>query len=235
MTKIKEFIVHLKSGATNVTGPALDKVGLWTFVTALATLLLWWVAKKQLGAIRKVAQTDFARRFNKDFFNEKTRDLIMLFNYRALKFRMGEIKYETDDPDNGAQFPYFLIDEGVLRQLKIDQEKKEQIEKKMCFSAFEIDDDLLGYFEEIGSYEKQGLLDVQDVYNYFSWYMNVIWNSEEIQKYIESQKAEEAEDIYEDFKYIYEKCTSYRKAKLSGRCMWIWKIKWRLCKKLRLI
>jgi len=88
MTKIKEFIVHLKSGATNVTGPALDKVGLWTFVTALATLLLWWVAKKQLGAIRKVAQTDFARRFNKDFFNEKTRDLIMLFNYRALKFRM---------------------------------------------------------------------------------------------------------------------------------------------------
>ena len=50
--------------------PALDKVGLF-------------------GAIRKVAQTDFARRFNKDFFNEKTRDLIMLFNYRALKFRMG--------------------------------------------------------------------------------------------------------------------------------------------------
>jgi len=224
---IRELIIKI----AGLSAEKIDRIAFWTFALFLATLFLWWIAKRQLGGINKTTKADFIKKFTDDFFNETTRDIIMLFDYKALNFRNGEIEYGQDIPTK--PFPYFLIDENVVKQLKIDPVKQKQIIDKKYYSAFEIDDYILGFFEDLGSYEKKGLIDIEGVYNGFDWYIDIIWNNEEIKKYAKSQTEDEKEgdDIYEDFKYIYEKCDSYGKAKLSNERIWWWKIRWLLFKK----
>ncbi len=203
---------------------------LWPFVAAVATVLLWLVALQELGGANIVARTDFVRRFNADFFGEETRDLVMLFDYKVLKFKIRTLDYGKGEPENRKAFPFFEIQNNVLLKLVINNEKKKKLRIRGIYTAFEVDDLLLGFFEDIGALEKRGLLDVKDVYNNFDWYIDMLWNNEEVQKYIQSQKSgeKEGEDIYEDFKYIYDKCDSFGKAKLAGHWLWWWKVKWRI-------
>ncbi len=220
---IKGIITRI-SGTTTYNGIAVDRVAFWTFCLVLATLFLLWIAKKQLGGISKTAKADFILRFTEQFFGEETRDIIMLFDYGALKFQNAYVEYsENIEP---KLFPYFVIDEGIVSQLKINPEKQQKILKRKYYSPFEIDDFLIGYFEDLGSYERKALIDIEGIYDGFSWYIGIIWKNEEIQKFIKSQKNEIYGDIGVSFKYIYEKIDSYSKAKSAGELMWWWKIKW---------
>ncbi len=218
-----EFILQI-SGVANDT--AISRTALWTAGLFVATILLWWIAKGQLSGINKTTKADFIKKFTDDFFNETTREIIMLFDYKALNFRSSEIEYGKDI--STKPFPYFMIDENIVKQLKIDLKKRKGILDKECYSSFEIDDCLLGFFEDLGSYEKKGLIDIEGVYDGFDWYIDIIWNNCEIKNYARSQADDEkdGDDIYENFKYIYEKCDSYGKAKLAGQWIWWWKIKW---------
>ncbi len=204
----------------------LDMVAFWTFFLVLVTFFLWLVAKRQLGGINKVSKADFIKKFSDSFFSETTLKIIMLFDYKALSYREAEIEYGDDIPIK--TFPYFIIDEDIVKQLKISSEEQKILIDKKCFSGFEIDEYLLNLFEDIGSFEKKGLINIRDVYDNFDWYITAIWNNEEVRKYtnydIENEK--DGDDISEDFIYIYGKCKSYRKAKLSGKNMWWWRIKW---------
>jgi len=206
----------------------VDRVAFWTFALVIATLLLWWIAKRQLGGINKVTKADFIKKFSDSFFSDTTRRIIMLFDYNALSFRETEIEYGEDIPTK--IFPYFIINEDVVRQLMISSKEQKELLDKKCYSGFEIDDYLLSFFEDIGSFEKKGLINIRDVYDCFDWYIDTIWNNEEVRKYMKRdiENEKDGDDISEDFIYIYGKCKSYRKAKLNGKNMWWWKIKWNL-------
>jgi hypothetical protein len=219
------MIKYLLTKFVGLSSGHIVRVALWTFGLVLATLVLVWIAKKQLGGLSKTAKADFNKKFNDDFFNDTTRKIVMLFDYDALRFMNVEIKY--GEYKTTKSFPYFLINEDVINQLKISPEELKLLHDKKLFTGFEIDDFLLGYFEDIGLFEKKKLIDISDVYNDFDWYLNIIWNNEEIKKYVWSQieLENDGNDIYEYTKYIYEKCSSYRDAKLDGRVMWWWKFK----------
>lgn len=226
----RDFLTHI-SGTASYSGSAIDKVGLWTFFLVVATILLWWVAKKQLGGISKTAKVDFIKKFSNEFFSETTRDVLMLLDYNALNFRIKEIEYGENIPSK--PFPYFLINEEVTKQLEIEPEKLKRLLDRKTYSAFEIDDCLLGYFEDMGSFEKYGLLDIDHVYDYFDWYIENCWNNGEIKKYIEQQRGEEkdGDDIYENFEYIFNKCCSFEKSKNKNEPKFWWRLKWWLFKK----
>lgn len=228
---IHSFLTYVSGSATNTPSLYVDRVGFWTFALFLATALLAYFAGKQLGGISKTTKADFIKKFTDGFFSEETRDMIMLFDYKALDFRSRDIEYSEDILTK--PFPYFAINEDVVKQLEINPAKQKKILDKKYYSGFEVDDYLLGFFEDLGSYEKKGLIDIEGVYNGFDWYIDIIWNNYEIKNYTKSQTEDEKEgdDIYEDFKYIYEKCDSYGKAKLNNKWMWWWKIKWFLFKK----
>ena len=114
-----------------------------------------------------------------------------------------------------------------MDQIKISLEEQQILINKKFYGTFEIDDHLLGKFEDIGSFEKKNLLDIDDVYGSFDWYINIIWNNEEIRKYISNQIETEndGDDIYENSKYITYKCGSYGEAKLANKWIWWWKIR----------
>jgi hypothetical protein len=212
---------------SGLSGGQIDKIALWTFALVVATLLLWWIARKQLGGINRTAKADFSNKFDDNFFNKTTRTLVMLFDYDALTFNRSDISYGVNI--KGKPFFYFDINDEIIEQFKISPDEKKYLLEKKIFTAYEIDDYLLGYFEDIGSFEKDGLLHIRDVYNRFDIYLDSIWNNQEIQNYISTVRDNEndGEDIYEDFDYIYKKCDSYGNAKASGDFMLWWSIKWR--------
>lgn len=182
----------------------------WIFISSVATFLLWLVAFLEFDGVGKVTKAKFVRGFNREFFTKETRELIMLFEYKALKFiDIHEIEYfNKKERISSEKFSYFLINEEIVDQFRIDAESVDRIRRKKYISTYEIDD-FLGYFEDIGSFEKQGLLEIIDVYDHFSYYIETIWNDSEIQKYIKTLEG----DIYENFEYIYNKCVFYGKKK----------------------
>lgn len=127
----------------------------------------------------------------------------MLLDYNALSYKEKRISFEGNTPNK--RFPYFYINMDILNQLEIDKETKTSLENKGVYTAFEIDDLLLGRLEDIGMFEKQGFLNINDVRNHFAWYIDIAWGSKDIQKYIASQRSLYGKSVYDKFKYIHEK------------------------------
>jgi hypothetical protein len=82
---------------------------------------------------------------------------------------------------------------------------KSAIDRK-AYSGYEVDDFLLGHFEDLGMLKAKNIIDIDMVYGSFSWYIEMVWKNREIQKYIEVQRKEEGQNIYEHFEDIYVAC-----------------------------
>lgn len=200
---LKECLVGL-CGTNAHTVTEIDMVSLWTFCLVLATLLLYLVARYQLAGISKTTKADFIKQFNNDFFQEHTRNVVMLLDYEALEYKNKAVQLEGET--NKKAFPYFSIVADVLAQMGVSDEIKAELSKKGMYSCFEIDDILLGRFEDVGLFEKQGFLHIKDVCNHFHWYIDLTWQNKEIQKYVQSQRALYGPLIYCNFEYIFNKC-----------------------------
>ena len=64
--------------------------------------------------------------------------------------------------------------------------KKENIDSIEIYTIgyLFLDDKLLEHFEEMGYYEKQGIISIDFIYEFFDWDIETIWENPEIQKYI---------------------------------------------------
>ncbi len=194
----------------------------WEAITAIFTIIITFIAWFQLTSVNKTTRADFIHKFNNDFFKESTQEIISLLDYSALKFMIASVNYGQNIPTK--EFPYFVIERSIAEQFKpkISSARQE-------YTAFEIDDNLLGHFEDIGNFEKQRILDISFIYECFSYYIILTWENEEIQKYIKWQRGDggnNAIDIYEKFEYLYKKCKSLDIAKQNKRWFLLWKLKW---------
>jgi len=191
------------------------------FIGAGVVLLTAWIAWKELDEIKNTNSADFIHRLKNDFFKEKTRNLITLIDLDALKF--------VKNDDN----PYFEVVEEKLKNFPEDIRK--QLTEKKFYSSYEVDDLLLGHFEDVGLLEQKGVLDIEMVYEMFSWYVETIYENCEIQRYIKHLKRiQNGKDIYDKLDYIYNKCKSFGKCKRENRSKILWKIKWWIREKLKL-
>ena len=102
---------------------------------------------------------------------------------------------------SNKKYPYFVLDKVSLSKA-VNLDIKDVKELKDIYSAFEIDDDLLGYFEDIGNYIEEKLLDKKMAYDLFSWYIGEVGSNEEVIKYINWQRSDGG-DIYKGFEDIY--------------------------------
>jgi hypothetical protein len=214
-------LVKFFFSAKNLT--EVDRVGICTAWLTIATILLcvigWW----QLKGIKKVSKADFIQKFSIDFFNEKARNIILLLEYDALVFRTREIEY--GDGTANEKFPFFEINKKISSQLQINHDNKSDLIES--YTSFDIDDLLLGHFEDIGGFEKQNLISIENVYNYFDYYIQVAWDSKEIQKYLHYIKKDSNNpDVYENFKYISQKSASFGKCKNNKWAILLLKLKW---------
>jgi hypothetical protein len=134
----------------------------------------------------------------------------------ALKFTVKEIS------ENGQQLdrlPCFEIKQEVLAQLS----GIVQIEpSKTGYSAFEIDDLLLGHFDDLGWYVKRGLIDYGTALQSFRYYLVGSFDSPPIQQYIQD---EDNEGMYENVRYLYNKFTASPPPPNATASRW-WPLRW---------
>lgn len=218
----KNYLSYL-CGTKENTGSEIDMIALWTIALVLATLLLWDVARKQLTGISKTTKAELVKKFSDDFFRESTRNIIMLLDFNALFYEEKNIEYEYIFTTEC--FPYFKIDIKCIDQFSISSKHKEYFSDKEVYTSYEIDDYLLGSFEDIGLFERQGFLNIEDISNYFGWYIKTTWENDEIRKYVSRQRQTESEMIYKNVEYIYKKCISYENCIAKNKCFLWWRVK----------
>jgi hypothetical protein len=200
-----------------------DPAAFWTMILVGVTGVLAAIAFVQIRRLSKISSADFIHKFKVDFFSSKdTRDLFTLIENQCIRFRESPIDH----------FRVFNLSSlGPLGK---------QITRKL-FSTYEIDDFLLGHFEDLGLYEQKGIVDIEMVYELFDTYLERSWESEQIQKYIQFSRQpnklsrEQNADVYDKFEYICAKCKSFGEAKVgwtykTRKTQWImkrwWKLKW---------
>ncbi len=182
-----------------VNWTAISAIG--AIISALGTLFVVYLAYSQLTKFNNTTKADFAHRIKSDFFTKKTRNLFRLFDYEVIDFIPNEIKNEAGETD--GFFPYFEVNTEEL----MDINSKIKCKKTMYLSD-EIDDLLLGHFEDIGIFRDKGVLDDFYVREEFEYYISKIGSNSAIRQYIEHIRRKEKEkenEIYDKFEKLFLK------------------------------
>ena len=178
-------------------GKAVDRTALWTGAIAIVTALAAGGALLQLRSIRRTSRADFMKRFIDSFFVEDSRTLFTLLLNSALEFAVRPIEVGGDKLD---ELPYLRIKKEIAdRLIGIVHLNPE----KTGYSAFEVDDFLLGHFEDVGWYVQRKLMDLNAAYQSFGFYVIATVEHTEMKKYLEDQRAKEYS--YDDLEWLYQK------------------------------
>ena len=186
---------------------SIDKTAVWTAFLALVTFVLALVAVIQLSSIKKIARADYLKRLNDSFFTEEMRNLLVLLLNSAIEFSILPIKDEQGK-NNIDELPNFKIKQYVLDQLW----KSGMIsipDWRKSYNAFEIDDWLLGPLDDVGRFEKNGLLDMRSAYDTFGYYViELVGKNQPVRDFL---NHEDSKGNYDDLEYLYKKFLSYQK------------------------
>ncbi|MFI5161441.1 MAG: hypothetical protein ACHQHN_09195 [Sphingobacteriales bacterium] len=201
-----------------------ESITAWsTLALAIITIFLVVVGYAQLPGINKASKADLILRYSSEFFSESNQNLILLCDNCALEYKTEKIEYNTNNITTD-DFPYFEVNYSIIEQLPLDETKRKSIKK--YYTCYEIDD-FLGYFEDIGKFERQGLIAIDNVYNSFSWYISIAADNNAINQYLKTQKNR-GHDFFENFKYISRKCKSLEIAISKDQTIQAWNIRWKL-------
>ena len=170
-----------------------------TGLTTLSTIALAVIAYIQIKGLNKTARADFLNKLKEGFFTKESRQLITLIETNSLTF------FEDTIHNDFAVFKV-NIPEHLKEYLKysIDIERK-------YYTTQEIDDLLLGHFEDAGLLLKNKIIDIKDANQQFEFYVNLIYKNKEIIKYIRWIRSDKNEkDTYSNFQFIYEELKEYK-------------------------
>jgi hypothetical protein len=114
----------------------------------------------------------------------------------ALEFAVRKIEVGGDEID---ELPYLRIRKEVIDQLTgiVPFEPT-----KTGYSAFEVDDFLLGHFEDVGGYVRRKLMDFEAAYQSFGYYVIETVEHTEMKKFLDHQRAKEFS--YDDLEWLYQ-------------------------------
>jgi hypothetical protein len=171
----------------------------------IATLILAFIAYLQFQQLNTTSSANFIHQLSDSVFTDKARILLELIDEKSLTY-------------NKSNYT-FAIDKGALKEKNLTMLIKVTFGyDKRIFSCYEIDDLLLSKFEDLGLLEQKGIVDIDMAYVLFDWPIEVTWENNDIQKYIQIERKEEGKDTYDKCEYIYNKFVSLKKKmKNSGQ------------------
>jgi hypothetical protein len=163
---------------------------------------------KQLSGIADTASADFILKLKRDFFTEETRVLMQLLDNDWLT--LVSVPRSGDD----ARDDYFVVEERKISSCALHNSIKSRLLSRKAYSTYDLDDLMLGHFEDVGLLLQKEVLETDMVLEEFGWYLKTAWESREIQKYI-AQERPAAPRLYDKFEYAYRECQRY--AEIKGR------------------
>jgi hypothetical protein len=189
-------VVHEIAVSLFGAGKAVDRTALWTGAIAIVTAFVAIFALRQLRNIRTTSRADFTKRFIDSFFVEDSRTLFTLLLNSALEFAVRKIEVGGDKID---ELPYLRIKKEIADQLAGIVPLNPD---KTGYSAFEVDDFLLGHFEDVGWYARRKLMDLNAAYQSFGFYVVATVEHTEMRKFLDDQRAKEYS--YDDLEWLYQ-------------------------------
>lgn len=210
---------------------------LGSLLATMFAAFLVWVAWEELSKLGNTSSADFIHRLDNDFFTRETRTLVSLIDCGVLEFKKPIDKHypngEGKSNDGIKSQPYFEVDQNKLAKTNLPEDLRQRLGRRKHYSAWEVDDLLLGVFENVGMLEQRGIVNFQMVDEVFSWYLITAWNSDPIKEYIRylrnlEKGARIDTAFYTAFQYIAKKCLEYDDIQ-PGPCMWWWKFKRHFC------
>jgi hypothetical protein len=167
-----------------------DPTVFWVMVSGLATVILLLVAWKQLSALVRSSRADFVFRLKSEFFSEETRRLIHLIENDLIGF----VK-KSDDTY------YFVIKDFASDE--VQEKLKHMGFKGEIITSQEIDDLILGILEDVGMFQRNGRLELEDVYCIFSTYVKMCSENDAIREYLKfSRKGRGNKDVWVEFRLL---------------------------------
>ncbi len=122
----------------------------------------------------------------------------MLIDYDLLLFREKNIISKELD----TKFAYFEIDQKKLESNPILSSCIKDPEENYC--AHDIDDLLLGPLDDIGTFHKKKLMDIDIARSFFRYYIMRLCKNQQIDNYLKWHKKQpDAANAYEGLSYIY--------------------------------
>jgi len=177
---------------------------------AFFTLILAYIVLQQLSKIYSTSNADLIHKLKTDLFRPETRILIHLLGNEYLIFMVPE-NSQTELPYKEA---YFEVDVEKISKTNLPQEIKDDITKNKYYSTYEINDILLGHFENIGLFWEIGALEIDVIYAKFGYYLSLAYDNPAIKEYIKFARKDGA-DIYDKFEKVYNASKSYGQKKLA--------------------
>ncbi|MEI6846010.1 MAG: hypothetical protein WCK36_03070 [Candidatus Firestonebacteria bacterium] len=175
--------------------------GLANTALAILTLFICFFGIKQLNEITASSQESVAFEFNKEFYTENNRELIMLIDMDCLKF-------SREDP----KFPVFLVNERAKEYLTVFDSANNEKQTKTRYSSYEIDM-LMGLFDRVNHFEENNMLSMDTIDNDFGWKIVTVWEYPAIQEYVSWIKERYNKNLYEGYGKLYNKIKNYEKSK----------------------
>jgi hypothetical protein len=172
----------------------INRTVLWSMFSAGFTVLLMGIALFQLSDIRKTNSAEFSHKITNDFFTESNINLLTLFDENVLMV------------DTAGEVAWFYID---TTRYKSFNENINLHNAPLVYQANQIDY-LLHNFEDLGLYQKKGLVAIDDIYEGFDYYVESTWENKQVSKYIAWLRNEPGgADCYTYFEYLYKKLKKY--------------------------
>jgi len=117
-------------------------------ITAIATALLAFIANYQLNESNKTQNAQFLYQFKNDFFTEETRLVFQLIDAGWLEY-VDNINYYDC---------YFKVRTELVDGSNLPMPIKEKLKKISVYSSYEIDDWLIGHFEDLGIFWRNSII-----------------------------------------------------------------------------
>jgi hypothetical protein len=163
----------------------------WTMLSTISTFILLVITIGQLREVKETTSADFSHKIKEDLFTPENVNLIALLDDSVLIFK--------SDSNNNA---WFQIDTILNKKLPLQLQHKD-IPK--IYNLFQIDQ-LLQDFEDLSFYEKRGQINLEYIYDQYTYYIEMIWQNGEIQKYVKWQRSQSNfSDTYINLERIYRK------------------------------
>jgi hypothetical protein len=167
----------------------------WAMMTAVTTVVLAWVAYRQLSDLARTSKSDFLYKLKKDFFTEETRRLIFLIENQLLEFRSAEV-------------PYFQVIRPANAEMQSRFEELGIVASTV--STYLVDDCLLGPLEDLGVLAERNLVSLDEAYEQFVTYVEICAESRAIREYLDWSSSQDPndDDVYDHFQKLYERLRS---------------------------
>jgi hypothetical protein len=169
----------------------LNPIIFWTMLSTISTIVLLIIAYTQLKNVNETTSADFSHKIKNDLFIPNNIRLLTLFDDDILNFK-------TDSNNN----EWFELDTVKYKKLpaafRLDN-------IALSYNIIEIDE-FLQDFEDLSFYEKRGQTNIDYIYDHYAYYIEMLWENEEIKKYVVFQRAiPHFSNTYINFENIYRR------------------------------